>query len=102
MISCMYVSVLHFHVEQDLRFDDRARKELLLRTEECRSRLWLDIEEREACAAGMLRTHKEDGQQNVLPHSDASGWHVITYHKCISRRRFSTRRCFVLSARYLV
>lgn len=71
MFSFMSVSVLPFDVEQDLRFDDRARKELLLRTEECRSRLWLDIEKREACAAGMLRTLREDGQYNVIP--SASG-----------------------------
>lgn len=60
--ACLYISVLPFNGWQDLRFDDRARKELLLRTEECRSSLWLDVEEREDCAAGMLRSLKEDGQ----------------------------------------
>lgn len=46
---------------QDLRFDDRARKELLLRTEEFRSKLWFDVEERKARATSVLRTIKADG-----------------------------------------
>ena len=46
---------------QDLRFDDRARKELLLRTEEFRSKLWLEVEERKARATGVLKTIKGDG-----------------------------------------
>lgn len=48
--------------QQDLRFDDRARKELLLRIEECRSRLWFDVEERKACATTVLRSIKADGE----------------------------------------
>lgn len=47
---------------QDLRFDDRARKELLLRTEEFRSKLWFDVEERKAQATAVLRTIKADGR----------------------------------------
>lgn len=47
---------------QDLRFDDRARKELLLRTEECRSKLWLDAEERKTCASRALTAIKRDGE----------------------------------------
>ncbi|CAN0079061.1 unnamed protein product, partial [Discosporangium mesarthrocarpum] len=46
---------------QDLRFDDRARKELLLRVEECRDRLWEEIEERRALAEEKLKEIKEDG-----------------------------------------
>eukprot|EP00903_Cladosiphon_okamuranus_P015252 g14094.t3 len=48
-------------IHQDLRFDDRARKELLLRTEEFRSKLWFDVEERKAQATAVLRTIKGDG-----------------------------------------
>eukprot|EP00752_Nemacystus_decipiens_P002219 g2107.t3 len=48
-------------IDQDLRFDDRACKELLLRTEEFRSKLWLDIEERKARATAVLKTIKADG-----------------------------------------
>lgn len=47
---------------QDLRFDDRARKELLLRTEEFRSKLWFDVEERKAQATAVLKTIKGDGR----------------------------------------
>ncbi|CAM9180110.1 unnamed protein product, partial [Hapterophycus canaliculatus] len=48
-------------IEQDMRFDDRACKELLLRTEECRSKLWFDVEERRARATDILRTIEGDG-----------------------------------------
>ncbi|CAN0076746.1 unnamed protein product [Scytosiphon promiscuus] len=48
-------------MEQDLRFDDRACKELLLRTEECRSKLWFDVEARRARATEVLRTMEGDG-----------------------------------------
>ncbi|CAN0391281.1 unnamed protein product, partial [Ectocarpus sp. 12 AP-2014] len=44
----------------DLRFDDRARKELLLRTEECRSKLWFDVEERKEHGAKVLGTIQGD------------------------------------------
>ncbi|CAM9397884.1 unnamed protein product, partial [Ectocarpus sp. 12 AP-2014] len=47
-------------LDQDLRFDDRARKELLLRTEECRSKLWFDVEERKEHAAKVLGTIQGD------------------------------------------
>lgn len=47
---------------QDLRFDDRARKELLLRIEEFRSKLWSDVEERKARATAILRIIKADGR----------------------------------------
>ncbi|CAB1113052.1 unnamed protein product [Ectocarpus sp. CCAP 1310/34] len=48
-------------LDQDLRFDERARKELLLRTEECRSKLWFDVEERKEYAAKALGTIQGDG-----------------------------------------
>ncbi|CAM9137868.1 unnamed protein product [Ectocarpus sp. 4 AP-2014] len=47
-------------LDQDLRFDDRARKELLLRTEECRSKLWFNVEERKEHAAKVLGTIQGD------------------------------------------
>ncbi|CAN0085787.1 unnamed protein product, partial [Ectocarpus sp. 12 AP-2014] len=47
-------------LDQDLRFDDRARKELLLRTEECRSKLWFDVEERKEHGAKVLGTIQGD------------------------------------------
>lgn len=47
---------------QDLRFDSRARKELLLRTEEFRSKNWFDVEERKARATGVLKILKGDGK----------------------------------------
>lgn len=62
---------------QDLRFDDRARKELLLRTEEFRSKLWLDVEERKAQATAVLRAMKSDG----------GFW---GFHISVPYRRFST------------
>lgn len=51
---------------QDLRFDDRACKELLLREEECRSKLWYDVEERKSSAGRVLRDIKDDGEK-LLP-----------------------------------
>ncbi|CAM9488822.1 unnamed protein product, partial [Sphacelaria rigidula] len=53
-------------VDQDLRFDDRACKELLLREEECRSKLWYDVEERKSSAGRVLRDIKDDGEK-LLP-----------------------------------
>lgn len=56
------------HVRQDVRFDDRARKELLLRVEECRSKLWFDVEQRKACATETLTRIEENGEHR--PHLD--------------------------------
>lgn len=53
-------------IPQDLRFDDRACKELLLRAEEYRSKLWFDVEERKACAERTLLGIKEDGNISYL------------------------------------
>lgn len=92
---------------QDLRFDDRARKELLLRTEEFQSKLWFDVEERKSQATAVLRTIKADGRLSGFyifstvstALQERSFWNRVVGNICnllrIARRRLPNTFCSV-------